>query len=486
MAAQQTLTAREYRRLSDDKPSNSIERQGNSNKRAADEQGFNLGEPYVDENRSASASATRKREDFDRLISEVRTGKFGAQVLMLWEVSRGSRKVREWLDLIDVCKAADVKIWVTKDKRLFDPSNGRDEDDLIADALRSSGESRGISERGRDEALRQAEEGLPHGKPGFGYRAVRDEKGQLLTWVADEKEAPIVRELFKLLATGHSQRSVAQRFAEKGYTNKSGKPFTRQQLRTVALRCAYAGIRMHKGREYKGTWDALVSEERFRTVEQMLTNPANKTHRDGKAKHEFTHVIVCEKCGSGVAVRTPKGVASYHCINGHASMRKAKADAIIVPKLIEYLSDEDVYAALTARSDDDPELDQVRAELIKARADKKEVSAAVPESIEEARAFARLEKGLDERIVELETRERQMTLPPALAELLGAGKSIEKAWWDAPVSACREIARTVMTPERMGQPVLTYVGNTGGHPYPHKERLQWRTVKKEQSRGKKE
>lgn len=79
----------------------SIPEQRQDNKRAADREGFVLGMPYQDQE-SASRYATKARDGYDRLMGELTSGQFGAEVLMLWESSRGSRRVGEWVTLIEL------------------------------------------------------------------------------------------------------------------------------------------------------------------------------------------------------------------------------------------------------------------------------------------------------------------------------------------------------------------------------------------------
>lgn len=113
------LKAREYRRLSDRKGGKSLDDQGRDNELAADEQEWTLGDPYIDDGRSASRYARRRRDDFDRLVADLASGAtgrqsaFGADILMLWESSRGSRQVGEWVSFIELCEQRAVRIWVT-------------------------------------------------------------------------------------------------------------------------------------------------------------------------------------------------------------------------------------------------------------------------------------------------------------------------------------------------------------------------------------
>lgn len=58
--------------------------------------------PYMDNDRSASRYASKARDDFARLVEDLESGAFGADVLVLWENSRYSRRTSEWLHLMEL------------------------------------------------------------------------------------------------------------------------------------------------------------------------------------------------------------------------------------------------------------------------------------------------------------------------------------------------------------------------------------------------
>ena len=91
----QTIIAREYLRVSQDRSGRqrSVEETHDDNQRAATAQGFTLGEPYREQHAvSASRYSTKTRDAFRQLLADLEADRFGAQVLILWESSRGSRR----------------------------------------------------------------------------------------------------------------------------------------------------------------------------------------------------------------------------------------------------------------------------------------------------------------------------------------------------------------------------------------------------------
>ena len=86
---------------------------------------------------SASRYAAKAREGFDRLIADLQAGRFGADLLLLWEGSRGSRRTNEWVQLIGLCEDHAVKIFIYTYERLLDPANPYDRADLLEMAIKS-------------------------------------------------------------------------------------------------------------------------------------------------------------------------------------------------------------------------------------------------------------------------------------------------------------------------------------------------------------
>ena len=73
------------------------------------EYGWRLTRTYEDKI-SASKYGRKQRPDFEELLSDLKSGRFTSQVLMLWESSQGSRKTGEWITSIELCEERGVYI----------------------------------------------------------------------------------------------------------------------------------------------------------------------------------------------------------------------------------------------------------------------------------------------------------------------------------------------------------------------------------------
>lgn len=458
----------------------SVDEQHEDNQRAAAAHGMALGEPYREKNGvSASRYSSKTRDAFGQLLADLETGAFGAEVLMLWESSRGSRRVGEWLTLIELCEECGVKVFVTTHSRLYDPANPRDRRSLLEDAIDSEYESNKMSARSARAAAAGAAAGRPHGRCPYGYQRVLDPRtGRLATWEPDPVEAPVVVELFERIKRGHSLRGVAKDFDGRGIVNRSGRPFTAPHLRDMLRKVLYTGRRTHRGEVLDGTWPPLVSEEIFFAVRRIISNPDRKTTRHGRAVHELSMIIRCDVCGGPLAVTTrtdrPGGGPRYQCqFRGCVKIDKAGVDEVVIGVIHAYLSRPDVFEELSASPEDSAEAERVAGELAQLRAQLAEAELEVPASIAEAKTMAQLREGLAARITAAETRQRELTVPAELLSLIEPGGHVAERWRDAPVAARRRAAQILLSPEILGE-VRISRSPVPGHRVDAIDRIVWR------------
>jgi hypothetical protein len=277
------------------------------------------------------------------------------------------------------CEARGKKIFITSDNRLYDLSHWKDRRNLREDASDSETESDKVSMRNRRTSAAQAEQGRPNATAPHGYMPQYDDKtGKLINWVENPEESAVPKELFKRLRAGQSMRSIARDLAVQGLVNRSGRPFTDEHLRTMALRPAYGGYRKHtpksRGRSftaqntetnlYRAIWAPLVEEETFWAVRRIMLDPARRSTRNGKAKHVLTMTMKCDVCGGTMGAAGDGASAYYFCrARRCVQINKAAVDALIIGDatrpgvILAYLaSDLDDVEPVTDESQDDETL----------------------------------------------------------------------------------------------------------------------------------
>jgi site-specific DNA recombinase len=461
-----SITAREYLRVSEDRTGRlqSPEEQHHDNERAAAEHGWTLGQPYR-ETASVSASrySKRARDQFTRLSDDLTAGRFDAQILILWESSRGSRRVGEWATLIDALEDAGVKVYVTSHGHLYDPANHRDRRSLQEDAVDSEYESGKSSVRIRRAAAATAALGEPHGRIPYGYTRRYDPVTRRLTaQESDPVEKPVVVEIFTRIRDGHSLRSIAIDFEARGIRTRTGKLFDAQHLRDIALRPAYAGLRIHvpgnRSGRYQGpldgavtaTWPALVDAETFYTVRRLLQNPDRKTTRPGRGVHLLSLIAECAICSGPMAASYRRGRRDYECKNsGHVHIDADDLDAYATRIMLGYLASPDVIRRLRRIPEGDAEVARLDAELAAARSELEGWTADAAAGRVSRESFRKIEPGVLARIRAMEARQGELTTPVELVTIR-PGVDVAERWEAAPVPARRQVCRLLCSPPVLG------------------------------------
>lgn len=501
--------SREYQRVSYDRSGRerSSDEQHDDNQAAADRLGWTLHPtPYRDKG-SASRYARRARGDFARLIADLEAGHFGAQILMLWESSRGSRKVSEWCQLIELCESAKVQIYITSDGKLYDCENPRDRRSLQEDAVDSEYEAAKTSKRVNRASAANAKDGRPNGPAPYGYVSTYDATtGRLAGREIEPAEAAVVKEIFRRIDAGHSLRSIATDLESRGIRTRGRRPrgggdptpasWNHANLRAVAMNRAYIAERTHDpaGRTqkpspgavyYPAEWPPLVDRALFKRVHDRLTDEARTTTRPGRGVHWLSRLpdaVVCDPCGHWLSRRLRAGgTETYSCHRAQCvSVPYAELNAFAEAAVLAYLARDDVAQALTEEPVDPDAVAKVEAEIadidsrIDALADQLSTGGPVAQKLLD-RTLPKLETQLQQA----KARRDELTAPARLRGLIAPGPAVKRRWRATPMETRRQIAAIVMVPDLLGQLRVVRAGKAwrtgvvGSVRVPIRERVQW-------------
>ncbi|MFI0486119.1 recombinase family protein [Actinomadura sp. 9N215] len=471
------LTGRAYLRVSRDRDGR-MRSPGQQNGEIAQDAAANgivLGTPYTEHDAvSASRYSTKKRDGFDDLLNDLRTDRFGADILYLWESSRGSRRVGEWVTLLDLLEQRGVLVRVKTHGRTYDPANPRDRRTLLEDAVDSEYESGKTSDRIRRAVAANAAEGRPQGAPNWGYLAVHDERtGRLLNWKKDPERAPLIEELFTRITKGHAFKTIAADWEKRGIRNKRGNRFSPQHLRGLAIKPAYTGLRVYKGTLIEGIWPKIVDRAVFWKVQKILAGPKHQNSakdRAGRAVNEFTEIIKCDVCGWGVSLN----IEQYRChVNGCIRFGdKNGVDEILRAAIWDYLSRPEMWEGIAITEEGSEEVRQISEDLAALRAERDKAEREEPESVSEAKMMGRLIENLNQSIRKKEIREQELTTPSALRDLMTPGGDIKARWNAAPIETRRKVAKILLSPAYLGEVRLTR-SPVRNRRVPAAERMKW-------------
>ena len=212
---------------------------------------------YIDE--GISGASTRHREDFNRMVEDAAEGKF--DFVITKEISRFARNTLDSILFTRQMLSCGVGVFFQNDN-----INTLDEDAELRLSIMSSiaqDELRKLSSRvkfGHQQAIKQSV--VLGNSRIFGYTK---EGGRL---VVDEAEAPMVRELFELYATGaYSMKQIETVFWEKGYRNLNGNKIAHTTMSNMISNPKYKGY--YVGNKVKVV-DMFTKKQKFLPPEEWV------------------------------------------------------------------------------------------------------------------------------------------------------------------------------------------------------------------------
>jgi site-specific DNA recombinase len=421
-------------------------RQSKGNTRSTDEQ-RNAGQArcetegwlprFYEDGVSASRYSTAKRDDWRRLLDDLKAG--ALSILWLWESSRGDRRAEEWLGLLTRCRDLGVRIYVETHHRLYDVSVPRDWRTLAEEGIDAEYEVSKSSLRILRDVADAAQKGLPHGRIPLGFERVYDPVTRKLVEQRPSEEAWIPRLIINDLARGVPLIQVCRELEAR-----TGRTWNRNVVRKIAKNRAYIGLRTHNGVEYPAVWPALVDELTWYACQRVLSDPQRKAGaKPGRAQHLLSYIALCDVCDGPMQARTNKSGRAYSCSGrGCTSIMADELDEYVSELVIARLSRPDAYSSL--RQDDDAAVLAARAETEQLRVRLDEAADAAASGTISFEALSRIEAKLRPDLEAAQRRVERMGAPPALRTLLGAQGDVRGRWEHMPLAAQRDVVKALM------------------------------------------
>lgn len=465
-----------YARKSTRDEGRSVKRQEKTWREDCVDQGDMPGRVFVDPDLSASRYARKDRPQYAELLDHIGSG--ASEGVWLWEGTRGSRRLGEWVALLDLCREQRVQIRVYgaggDDANTFRPWVQRDRDALVDMGKDAEGEVeqlRGRSVAGTRDA---ATEGRPAGPLLDGYRREYGERSRASTslsganrreirQVIDEPRARLYRWAAEGALNGVPLNTMARVLNAWGVPVASGKgQWTGHGLGRALLNPGLQGHRVHAGQVVKhDAWPAIIDAETGNRLRALLTKPNRRNHNVVGLRYMLSGALLCGACRRPmVGDRWSRGGALlYACMRdkcGRVSGRMEPIDEAVSGIIVATLALPDIAPAFQPRRNDDVQLAAARRELgaLVGRRDELYAEAAKPDGPSIA-LVAATERDLLPRIEAAERRVRELETPPALR---GYDPADLAAQWDTGRYSVGEKRAVVMA---LAELVLSPVGRGG-------------------------
>jgi site-specific DNA recombinase len=474
-----TFNALLYGRASRDpkKKGRSVNDQLNTGQDMCDEYGWPIAAVFKDVDRSASRHARRKRDDFEALIQAIEEGR--GKIVVAFEASRYYRDIEAYIRLRNACMANDVLLCYNG--QVYDLSKREDRKATAQDAIAAEDEAEGIRDRNLRTTRSTAKKGRPHGRVLYGYaRRYDPDTGELLEQYEHPERGPIVRDIFRRIAAGETEYSIVQRLQAEG-ERLPGIRWQIYHLRTMLRNPGYAGKRVFQG-EILGdaTWPAIVPQELFDQVQQIVSAPSRLTTRDWSVKWLLSGIARCGECAHDPHLRVVKTrqQRAYQCSDGyHTMMRTDLLDAYVEEALLDWLLRRAADAFRTDAEDEEAAKAVLRVRALEEQlAEAREQAATVDEKtgrpLLSIASLVAVEASLVPQIEKAKGQMRVVHAPPLLRGLIGQADVADR-WEQLTVEQQRTVIRSCVNvrlyrarargvrtiePGRIG---LTFVGESG-------------------------
>jgi DNA invertase Pin-like site-specific DNA recombinase len=192
---------------------------------------------FCDNNQSASMYATEVREDYERALEVLRSGR--ANLLWTFDPSRAQRDLEVYVRLRRIC--IEMGAFWAYGGRIYDMTDPADRKATARDALDAEGASDTLSGHVRRGVRKRARDGKHAGPVPYGYaRRFDPTTGESLGQVIDWSQAKVVRRIVNWCLDGKALSWIARQL------NEAGVPCARDRRWDVRLVRALAAEHQHE------------------------------------------------------------------------------------------------------------------------------------------------------------------------------------------------------------------------------------------------
>ncbi|MFD4440422.1 recombinase family protein [Nocardia sp. NPDC058519] len=320
---------------------------------------------YVDNDISATRS--KKRPDYDRMLKHVASGEIRA--IVSWDLDRLYRRPIELEHLIDIADKNGLLLATITGDADLSTDNGRLFARIKGAVAKAETERAGARRRAMAKQRAEAGENWSP-RRSFGYTQEME---------PHPEEARLVVSAYAAIIAGHSCRSIATAWNRAGVTTTLGNQWTGPNVSKMLQRPRYAALRTYQGKVIgPANWPELVPRDVWEAAQTVFRDPSRLSNKGPRVrKHLLTSVAGCGKCnteGAAIAGKSPKKLPIYTCRECHGVVRsQSEVDEFVVDTVVGRLSREDARELLV--DDERPDIAELRSEAAVLRARIKALAA---------------------------------------------------------------------------------------------------------------
>jgi site-specific DNA recombinase len=297
----------------------SIPAQRNRLEAYAISQGWEIIRWYVDEGESAK---DLNRTELKRMLKALEENMFDC--VLVYRLDRLTRSVLDLYQLLEKFEKHDVKFKSATE--VYDTTTAIGRLFITLVAALAQWERENLGERVRMGMQQKAKEGKwTVSTPPLGY----DSHDSILT--VNLSEAAIVKEIFSLYLSGNGMWKIAANLNDRGMKTKKGSHWHQNTISYILNNPIYIGktrynYRVNKSQyfEVEGIVPAIIPEEDYLLVKQMIHNRSQTHPRQATSQFIFSKVLKCSRCNAtliGKPSTSKRGDKVYRSLNYYCPNR---------------------------------------------------------------------------------------------------------------------------------------------------------------------
>lgn len=388
-----------------------VERQLEDCRKLAESRGWDVVEVLTDND--ISASSGKPRPGYARLLELIETG--AVDRVVAWSIDRLTRRLRDNVDLADLCESAGARISTVRDGDMT-PLHMHVRGAFAQDEMRQKGarQRRANEQRAKRGDMRWAR------RP-FGYDR-RD--GRIVTVPA---EAQALQDAAQRVLDGSTLAAAARALDATGTTTSAGMPWNVTSLRRALLNPRYSGRVLYKGADVTtGSWPVILDGPTQDRLAEVLRDPRRRVQQGTTLKYLLSGYARCGRCGT-VMFATPvaAGGVAYRCRGCYVTRRADLVDAVVEAVIVGRLERPDAAQLLA----DDRDVVKLRARAAELRQRRDELAGLLADGLLTATAVRARAEQLRDELEDVEGRLAVKGPPDAIRALVTATEV--RAAWDA-------------------------------------------------------
>ncbi len=334
----------------------SLEEQEKRLRAMCEANGYTIYEVYTDA--GISASSTENRFAYQKMINDMKKSKFN--LIVAFKMDRISRSIVDFENFFNLIKKYNCGIEFLCEK--IDTSGAAGMMFARILGIFAQFERELITERtlvGVESAVSKGHFG---GKPPLGYmhKIIEEDNKKEKTWIINEEEAKIVREIFELCSDGKTYFQISKILKEK-YPNVIAcyrinqktkekttiyRTWSDASISVILNNKSYMGVYEHRKRvkdkkivEIHGKIPPIIDEDIFYQCQDNINK--NKRNYYRSKPYLFVQKLICPKCGRVLGCNgTTKGNGTeyryYKCKECNVYIREELVEKSLMDELNNY------------------------------------------------------------------------------------------------------------------------------------------------------